>query len=94
MSERGSVVARDMADDGVMARDWVFDGERVWEVMGVTPAGAIRVRDPYVLSTEVVLVELDPTTVAKVRADRADDPRYLRAVYEQARVLQEFWADG
>lgn len=86
-------MARDMAGDGVLARDWVFDGERVWEVMAISPLGQLRCRDPYALSADQHVVEIDAAGVAKVRADRADDPRYLRAVYEQAGVLRDFWAD-
>jgi hypothetical protein len=92
LSDR-SLVARDMAGDGVMQRDWVFDGHQVWEVMAVTPSGQIACRDPYRLAAEQTLHHFDPAAVAKVRADRADDPGYLRAVYEQAKVLQDFWAD-
>jgi hypothetical protein len=87
-------MARDMAGDGVLARDWVFDGDRVWEVVAVTSAGQLRCRDPYALAFLQVVHELDPAHVAKVRADRADDPKYLRAVYNQAMVLRDFWSDG
>ena len=86
-------IARDMAGDGVMARDWVFDGQRLWEVMTVTADGAIRCRDPHALAADQTLCDLVAETVAKVRADRAEDPRYLKAVYEQAEVLRDFWAD-
>ncbi len=93
MDGGGLVLAHDMAGDGVLPRDWVFDGERVWEVMAVTTGGTLRCRDPHRLSAEQSLHGLDPAAVAKVRADRSDDPRYLRAVYEQAEVLRDFWAD-
>lgn len=87
------LVARDMAGDGVLQRDWVFDGEQLWEVMAVTSSGHLACRDPYRLAAEQTLHDIDPAVVAKVRADRADDPRYLRAVFEQAQVLRDFWAD-
>lgn len=92
MEDRGPVLARDMAGDGVLARDWVYDGQRLWEVMAVTPDGELRCRDPHRVSAEQSLRGLDPGQVAKVRADRSDDPRYLQAVYEQAQVLRDFWA--
>jgi hypothetical protein len=86
-------MAQDMAGDGVLARDWVYDGQRVWEVMAITAAGTLRCRDPYALAADQHPQDLDPAGVAKVRADRSDDPRYLRAVFEQAAVLRDFWAD-
>jgi hypothetical protein len=91
---RGEVIAHDMSGDGVAARDWVYDGTHVWEVVGVVAPGRLACRDPRWLSTEEGLVVLLADVVAKVRADRSDDSRYLRAVYEQARILQRFWADA
>jgi hypothetical protein len=81
-----------MAGDGVLARDWVFDGADVWEVVDLDAEARLVCRDPYRIQAEAVTVRLDPAEVAKVRADRADDPAYLRAVFEQAETLRDFWA--
>ncbi len=94
MTEHGSGIALDMAGDSVLARDWVFDGCQVWEVTGVIPPGQLACRDPYLMAADQVRVVLAAAEVAKVRPDRADDPRYLRAVFEQAQVLRDFWLDA
>lgn len=94
MTEPTSGIASDMAGDCVLARDWVFDGCQVWEVMGVIRPGQLACRDPYLVAADQVRVVLAAVDVAKVRPDRADDPRYLRAVFEQAQVLRDFWLDG
>jgi hypothetical protein len=93
MTDRGPVIAHDMAGDGLLTRDWVYDGLRVWEVLSVPEPGQLACRDPYRVTAEQVVVMLGAAAVAKVRADRADDPRYLRAVFEQALVLRDFLAD-
>lgn len=85
-------MAIEMAGDGVFARDWVFDGLHVWEVMAIDDAGGLVCRDPTAVEGDTPRRRLDAADVAKVRADRADDPAYLRAVFEQAQVLRDFWA--
>jgi len=84
-------VGIDMAGDMIHLGDRVYNGQLAWTIVKGLPGGLVKVQDPeYRDPVPQVWVLAD---VCKVRADRTDDPHYLKAVIEQAQMMRDFWGE-